>query len=263
VAADEVEDRAGQSRPADDQVGQGHVVLVVGQLRAVDARAEQPGRAGDGDRRGVVPLVLPARVDVGVGDVAHHRHHLDPGRAHRHQLGVELLGQRLDERRRAAARDRDPRHRRGRRRHHGRHTRVEGLPQRGLGDGTGDELAVLPQRHVHGPVVARGLGELPGAVQGVDDPHPVRIEPGLVVGALLREHRVAGPVLGEQPHQQVVRGAVAGVLEGAALQSLGADLEQALAGDRGQPGGEGVVVAGGRGGRGSGIESHPVTLLRP
>ena len=72
-------------------------------------RAEQAGGAGDGDRRGVVPLVLPAGVHVGVGDVADHRHHLDAGRAHRDQLGVELLGQRLDERRRAGAGDRDPR----------------------------------------------------------------------------------------------------------------------------------------------------------
>ena len=86
------------------------------------------------------------------------------------------------------------------------------------------------------------------------------LEPRLVVLALLGEHRVARPVLGEQLHQQLVRGAVAGVLELLALQALAADLEQALTGDGGQPGGEHVVVGGGFGGRGSGFESHADTL---
>src|SRR5688572_11371965 len=42
VFLDELQDRVGEARPADDQVGQRHVVLVVEQLGAVDPRAEQP-----------------------------------------------------------------------------------------------------------------------------------------------------------------------------------------------------------------------------
>ena len=67
-------------------------------------------------------------------------------------------------------------------------------------------------------------------------------------------------MLGEQAHQEVVGGDVAGVLELLALQALLADLEQAGSGDGGEPGGEDVVVGGGLGGRGAGIEGHRVTL---
>ena len=65
-----------------------------------------------------------------------------------------------------------------------------------------------------------------------------------------------GPVLGEQLHQQHVRGPVARVLELAALEALGADLEQPLARDRREPRGQHVVVGGGLGGRGSGSKRH-------
>ena len=97
---------------------------------------------------------------------------------------------------------------------------VEGLAQRRLGDGTGDQVAVLPQGDVHGPVVARRLGELAGAVERVDDPDPAGVQPDLVVLALLGEDGVVRPVLGEQGHQQLVGGLVAGVLELAALEAL-------------------------------------------
>ena len=111
---------------AHHEVGQGDVVLVVAQLRAVDARAEQACGAGDGDRGGVVPLVLSAGVHVGVGDVAHDRDHLDPRRAHRHQLGVDLVGERRDEGGRPGARDRDPGPVAGARRDDRRRAGVEG-----------------------------------------------------------------------------------------------------------------------------------------
>ena len=68
---------------------------------------------------------------------------------------------------------------------------------------------------------------------------------GLVVLALLAEHRIAGTVLREQAHQQLVGGAVAGILQLAALQALAADLEQPVTGRVGQPGCERVVVHGG------------------
>ena len=48
---------------------------------------------------------------------------------------------------------------------------------------------------MHGPVVAAKLGELPGAVERVDDPHPIGGQPHGVVGAFLGEHRVGGPLL--------------------------------------------------------------------
>ena len=96
---------------------------------------------------------------------------------------------------------------------------AERLAERRLGDGTGDQVAVLPQRDVDGPVVARRLGELAGAVERVDDPHPARGEAGLVVGRLLGQHRVVGPVLGQDAVELGLGGGVAGVLEGLALQA--------------------------------------------
>ena len=81
--------------------------------------------------------------------------------------------------------------------------------------------------------------------------------------ALLRQHRVVGTVRGAQRHQQVVGGQVAGVLELLALEPLGADLGQQLAGHRGGPGREGVVVGAG-GGRGDGkarVLAHDGNLL--
>ena len=123
---------------------------------------------------------------------------------------------------------------------------VNVCPEPGLGDRPGGQVALavvaLPQRDVDGPVVARGLGELAGAVERVDDPDPVAGEPDLVVLALLGQHGVARPVLGEQLHDQLVGGAVAGVLELAALEPLLPDLEQAAAGGLGHPAGQHVVV---------------------
>ena len=138
-------------------------------------------------------------------------------------------------------------------RYDGRLAGVEGLPQRRLGDGPGDEVATVdgtgPQRDVHCPVVAGRLGELAGAVERVDDPDSVGRQPGLVVLALLGKDCVTRTMLGDQPHQQVVGRAVSGVLELLALETLGADLEQALTGDGGGPGCEDMVVGGGLGGR--------------
>ena len=73
---------------------------------------------------------------------------------------------------------------------------------------------------------------------------PLGREAGLVVGRFLGENGVIGPVLGKYARQQLLGGAVAGVLQLAALQTLGADLEQPLAGLLGRPDGEGVVVEG-------------------
>ena len=52
------------------------------------------------------------------------------------------------------------------------------------------QLTVHHQGHVNRPVVP-ALGVLPGAVQGVDDPHPRRLQADRVVDGLLGEHGVA------------------------------------------------------------------------
>ena len=81
----------------------------------------------------------------------------------------------------------------------GRRAGRERLAEPRLGHRARDEVALavaaLPEGHVHGPVVARRLGELAGAVERVHDPDPVAGEPDLVVLALLGQHGVARSVL--------------------------------------------------------------------
>ena len=120
-------------------------------------------------------------------------------------------------------------------RHDGRLAGVEGLVEPRLRHRAGDEIALLPQRHVHRPVVTGRLGELAGAVERVDDPDPVALEATSVVLALLAEHHVAGTHVGEQAHQQLVRGLVAGVLELLALEPLLAHLAAAAGRPRWRP----------------------------
>ena len=102
----------------------------------------------------------------------------------------------------------------------------------------------LPQRDVHGPVVAAQFGELPGAVERVDDPHPLGGEPDGVVGALLGQHRVAGPLGSQRLHQEVVGSLVPrGLPLGpAGVGELGTYLEQQLARVGRQAGGNLVVA---------------------
>ena len=59
----------------------------------------------------------------------------------------------------------------------------------------------LPQRDVHRPVVASRRRELAGAVQRVDDPHPVGLEPGQIVVGFLAEHRVIGGYQGSKSRE--------------------------------------------------------------
>ena len=65
-------------------------------------------------------------------------------------------------------------------------------PERGERHGAGDGRAVDRQRDVHGPVDRGGLAELAGAVERIDDPHPLGAEPDGVVDALLGQHGVVG-----------------------------------------------------------------------
>ena len=64
-------------------------------------------RVRDADGRGRVPLVLTAAMRVHVADAEHDRGRLGAGGAHRHQLGVEQLGQAGRELRRPSARHED------------------------------------------------------------------------------------------------------------------------------------------------------------
>jgi hypothetical protein len=57
---------------------------------------------------------------------------------------------------------------------------------------------------VNGPVTAARLGELPGAVEGIDDPHPLHLEAAEVVGPLLGQHGVVGPGGGEEREDALV-----------------------------------------------------------
>ena len=65
--------------------------------RPVDARRVQAGRLRDRHRRGRVPLVLAARMDVGVGGAGDHGDDLGAGRAERDQVRADLGGERPDE----------------------------------------------------------------------------------------------------------------------------------------------------------------------
>lgn len=59
----------------------------------------------------------------------------------------------------------------------------------------------LPQRDVYRPVVAPLRGEFAGAVQRVDDPHPVGLQAFQIVVGFLAEHRITR-ALGSQAAQQ-------------------------------------------------------------
>ena len=71
----------------------------------------------------------------------------------------------------------------------------------------------IGQRDVHRPVVAADLGELAGAVEGVDDPHPRPLEAHRVVDGFLGQHRVVGPQLGQSSQQELVRPLVTAVFQ--------------------------------------------------
>ena len=80
------QDRFGQLRAADDQVGQPRIGVVVDQRGAVQPAGRQPRGPGDGDRRGGVPLVHAAGVHVGVDLAADDGDGLVAGRPERHEL---------------------------------------------------------------------------------------------------------------------------------------------------------------------------------
>ncbi len=117
------------------------------------------------------------------------------------------------------------------------------MPCAGKRDRTGHEFPGLPQRHVHRPVGAALFGELPGAVERVDDPHPPRGEPHRIVDALFGEHGIVGPFGRQRRHQEVVGPLVAGGLAvlGARRGEFGAHVEQQGTRLGGQPRGQFVI----------------------
>jgi hypothetical protein len=112
------------------------------------------------------------------------------------------------------------------------------------GNSTRDQLARLPQRDVHRPIFAAQLGKLAGAVERIDDPHPLGGQSHWVVGALLGQHRIAGPLGSQRLHQEVVGSLVPRrfPLRLAGISQFRAYFEQQLARLRRQPRGD-VVVA--------------------
>jgi hypothetical protein len=98
---------------------------------------------------------------------------------------------------------------------------------------------------VDGPVVAQG-GELPCAVERVDDPHPVRVQPRQVVDGLFRQHRVVGAGPRQPVEDQGVRSGVPGVAEVVGIPEalLLSHLEEEFTGVAGQFGGQRCVGQG-------------------
>ena len=92
------------------------------------------------------------------------------------------------------------------------------------------------------PVRAARLAELAGAVEGIDDPHPVTAEPPRVLEPLLGQDRVVGPDSRQLVGEEALARRVTPVHH---LPGVGAPLDQVLAhGDEaaaglvGQSGGE-------------------------
>ena len=136
---------------------------------------------------------MPPCVRVDVGLAHHHRHGLGAGRTETHDVGAEHL--RRDDRRRAASgtgwsrsAGRRPSERPAPAAAAGRWRRC-GPPQAGA-TAAGDRLALDHERHVHRPVGPPGFAELVRAVEGVDDPDPVRRSAGCSISTLLGEDGV-------------------------------------------------------------------------
>ena len=224
-----LEHRLGELRPADDEVGEPRVVAVVLQCGPVEPRRVQPRGRGHHGGCGGVPLVLTARVHVGVDLAVDDRHRLRARRAHAHELGAERVRDAVRRRGRARSAHHDAGRPTVRRGNDGWRAGAEHAVLRGEGDGTGDEAsAALPQRDVHGPVGAAALGELAGAVERIDDPHPGRVDPSPVVDRLLREHEVVGVLVAQELEQATVREHVRGVAERPARPLVGVGLRAQL-----------------------------------
>jgi hypothetical protein len=97
---------------------------------------------------------------------------------------------------------------------------------------------------VHGPILPARFGELTGAVERVDDPHPRGPQPRRVVNPLLRQHSVIRVPRRQLLDQEVVRTLVSDRLP-LGLRRIGelvTHTAQQLTGPGGQPGSQLVVT---------------------
>ena len=169
------------------------VALVVDERRAVDAAHVQPGGHRHRRRRGRVPLVHAAVVQVDVGVAEHDRHRLGAGRAESNRRRQPSALATIDRRvRRPGARGDEA-----------RPLAVDGgHDRRGIGGrARGRSPAARPPRRRNGrdPTTRRArpsrdgpVAVLARPVERVDDPHPVGLEASRVLRALLVEHGVVG-----------------------------------------------------------------------
>ena len=123
-------------------------------------------------------------MDVHVGETLNYRRHLGSGGAHLHHRAVQRVEHSQRDGGRPGARHHDAwLGRCGRRRRNVRRSQRNSLCRQRYR--TGNELAGLPERDVHGPVVAAQLGEFTGAVERIDNPDPLRAQPHRIICALL------------------------------------------------------------------------------
>src|SRR5271166_806526 len=202
-SAGDLQHRVGVFGPAHHQVGQQRIGPVVLQWRTVDTRRVQTGRASNRDRGSRVPLVLPAGVHVHVGQTLNHRGDLRAGRSHLDERPVQLVADLQRNRGWSGARDDDAGRPGGCRRRRGIWCCQRDALRR-QGNRAGDQIAGLPQRDVDGPVLPPEFGELPGAVQRVDDPYPLRAQPHRVIGAFFGQHGIGRAFAFQRLHQVVV-----------------------------------------------------------
>ena len=181
--------------------------------------------SGQSHRRrcGRVPLVHAAVVYVQIGFAHDHRHGLGPRRTQSGHQTVERP-RHGDRRVRVAIAGRDEdrlrtfvgRQRLGR-------IGDEGLLQRRHGHRGRGENTSFPQGDVHGPVPARGLRVLTGAVDGIDDPHAFGGEPSTIVGGFFRQHDVVGASSAQGLDQESVTCDVTFVLHVPVVHTLGVE----------------------------------------
>ena len=145
-------------------------------------------------------------MDIGVDITAHDGHRLSSGRSDPDELDVKSVPQPPQHRGRTVGAGRNAdRTRPGHRRCcHGVaavHLTDSRQSDRGVGDHALGAAGALPQCHVHRPVVAVRQRVLPGAVQRIDDPHPIGLQALEIVVRLLGQHGITGS-LSPQPLQQ-------------------------------------------------------------
>jgi hypothetical protein len=83
---------------------------------------------------------------------------------------------------------------------------------------------------MHRPVGPAVLAELPGTVQRIDDPYPLRGQPRLVVDALFGQHGITGATDSQFGGQELVRQPVARLPQRIPVTAATPQVEQQLPG---------------------------------